>query len=780
VLPACRLLGTDSTEDTPAGDKQQQPDQGQGSALQQPEQRDVQQEQHSLPPAFAMQQPASHKELLAHLLMPAQAPSRAAAAATAAASIPPRAQQQHGAGRLRRLPQGKRSMLSAASGHTPAVPEADAALEDSPGPLEQQQLLNMRAQYLLDAQSQAAGATAAAAATAVAAAPAAGLPGYAVHAHQQLFSPRTATHAPLPERRSSDRSRLHARSSDVSHRSQNGHHHTGNGMQQPAALLQHQAPQLEQPEEIEVTPAQPRKAKAAAAAGVVTMQQQQQQWGSGAALTRAAVTAPTGAGVTLLPATAATPDELLDAGTGTTTLPADGTPAADVTTGLLAAAGSHRAAAAAAAGLAAALFHTPGPRAGGARVQRDRGAGTPQPGATGDAAQNLPSGQHTKHRQAGLDCMAGAAETAAGDDPGAAAAAGSSSTIWLDLQQLPVRELHVGLPVKHILSCTGYAAALLQDPSGPSTYRLLLLHMQRTQQQGLTGKQQQQLPNLQAQAVALTAESASVRLHSAQQPPPAAACSSGGLALHAQKQHSHSSQQQLDMLRTGLLLLPAGAAPYTAQQAGPYLAVASYLQLQPGSDIYGARRAAPAATTSPPSLPRHATLGSSKGKRKLPTAAGATQAGASDMGASGSSCAVKIFQLHSSSQAAQHKSPGATLVQSLPTAHAVRCLAACAEPPLLAAAGAAGFACVWPLLAQQPQQGTESAAHAAELGRSATTAGRGGSSVQAVADASAAVVLPAASYRGIAFPDMQEVCFVVQGTRMFARHPLRFILDPPV
>lgn len=784
VLHACRLLGTDSTEDMPAGDKQEQSDQAQGSGLQQPEQvaaQQAHQAQPTLPPAFTMQQPASHKELLAHLLMPA--PSRAAAA-----SIPPRAQQQQqqqGARRLRRLPQGRRSsMLGTAGGNTMALHGADAALEDSPGPIQQQQLLHMRAQYLLDAQSQAAGATAGTAAAA-AAPPAAGLPGYAVNAHQQLFSPRTATHAPVPERGSSGRSRLRARSSDVSHHSGCGHQHAGDAVQQPDTLQQ-QAHQLEQPEEIEVTPAHPRRVKAAAAAaGVVIMQQrqQQQQWGSGAALTRTEVTAPTAAGVALLPATATTPEVLPDAGTGITNLPADDTPAADVTAGLIAAAGSHRAAAAAAAGLAAALFHTPGPHAALSRVHKSRrGGDTPQPGAIGDAAHDLPCGQQV-HRQAGLDSMADAAEANANGGP---CAAGSSRTLWLDLQQRPVRELHVGLPVVHILCCAGYAAVLLQDPSGPSTYRLLLLHMQRAQQQGLTGKQQL-LPNLQAQAVALTAESASVRLHSAQQAPlpaiaAAAARSASGKAQQAQKQHPNSRQQQLGMLRTGLLLLPpAGAATCTAQQAGPYLAVASDLHVQPGPDGCAAQPAAAAETAAPPCLPRHAlAASSSKGKRKLPRAAGATQLGGIDIGASGSSCAVNIFQLHSSSLATQHKSPGATLVQSLPTSHAVRCLAACAEPPLLAAAGAAGSACVWPLLAQQHQQGTTSVVHPDEQGRSSTTTGKAGSSMQPVVDASAAVVLPAASYRGIAFPDMQEVCFVVQGMHMCAEQCLPLRLGPAV
>lgn len=107
----------------------------------------------------------------------------------------------------------------------------------------------------------------------------------------------------------------------------------------------------------------------------------------------------------------------------------------------------------------------------------------------------------------------------------------------------------------------------------------------------------------------------------------------------------------------------------------------------------------------------------------------------------------------------------AVLVQRLSTARPVKCLAACPQSQLLAGAGAGGFACLWPLQQQQQQQPATHlpavqpvAAEGARLQQAA------GGCQAPVADAAAAVVLPAACYKGIAFPDISEICFVVQGT----------------
>jgi hypothetical protein len=249
--------------------------------------------------------------------------------------------------------------------------------------------------------------------------------------------------------------------------------------------------------------------------------------------------------------------------------------------------------------------------------------------------------------------------------------------------------------------------------------------------------------------VAVTAEYTSVFVSPAQQ------------QQQQQRPAMTPARMSPDLLRTGLLLLPAPGA--TTQPGGPFLAVASNLQLDSGAPA--AATTAGGAASTPADSKRYSLAalrsGSSSSKRKLPRAAGdaALQGGGTSPGAS-SSHAVRIYKVsHAAAAAAtagqQQSAAGVELVQSLPVAHPAKCLAACEQPWLLAAAGAGGVACVWPLIDHQQQQG---AAGTAEVGKAGSS-----SQCAAVADVSAAVALPPACYKGVVFPDLSELCFIVQG-----------------
>jgi hypothetical protein len=110
-------------------------------------------------------------------------------------------------------------------------------------------------------------------------------------------------------------------------------------------------------------------------------------------------------------------------------------------------------------------------------------------------------------------------------------------------------------------------------------------------------------------------------------------------------------------------------------------------------------------------------------------------------------------------QQQQHGSPA--LVQSLHTAHAVSCLAVCEEAACLAAAGAAGFACVWPLLTQQRHRTQQQQALGQCSADMRHTPG-GVQQQQQVVDTAGVVVLPSASYRSFLFPSISQLCFVLQ------------------
>jgi hypothetical protein len=236
------------------------------------------------------------------------------------------------------------------------------------------------------------------------------------------------------------------------------------------------------------------------------------------------------------------------------------------------------------------------------------------------------------------------------------------------------------------------------------------------------------------------------------------------------------------LLRTRLLLLPPPlqhvAAGGRGHQQGPLLAVASELQLQgAGLNNTGDGHTPVGRSTAPKQTPAQAAMlaaASGSSKRKLQDLRSAaadafpqgsvSTPGVSPQGGNGcSSHAVSIYQLDCSAeeppatvaggqQQGQHPG-GVVLVQALPTGFAVKCLAVCEQEGLLAAAGDGGRACVWPLKQQQGAKG-------AEAGPTATAEGL---TRRQVADASACVVLPSASYMNIPFPDISEVCFVVQG-----------------
>jgi len=365
------------------------------------------------------------------------------------------------------------------------------------------------------------------------------------------------------------------------------------------------------------------------------------------------------------------------------------------------------------------------------------------------------------------------------------AACSSTDSIVLNRQQHRVRRLDLGLPVVHITSCRGYAAVVLQ---GSTTYNLLLLQLRTLHQQHdlLACQRQPQQFSVELKAVCAPALVGLSHQTAMAAPPPAAAgaaATAGRLAASPQQQHS--SKRSLDLLKSGLLLLPgpSGSGPNAAggcTEQIPLLAVVSQLHLQAhGSQLAAATtpaQAAPAAAGAAPQVDHDAQRGngSSSSRRKLRVPAadmGDTHVGADH------SHAVNIYQLASAAgQGAAGGSvcerPSGLLVQSLPTARPVKCLAACAQPGLLAAAGAGGFACVWPLAQQQPltevrcgaQQPAAEAGHQAKADAEAGWCGTGSpGDTCSYADAAACMVLPAAHYRGIEFPDIAEVCFIVQG-----------------
>lgn len=326
------------------------------------------------------------------------------------------------------------------------------------------------------------------------------------------------------------------------------------------------------------------------------------------------------------------------------------------------------------------------------------------------------------------------------------------TTFALGKQQQRLCELHLGQPVEHIFGRSSHAVAVLQGSAGSSAHQLLLLRMAQQEQHERQRQQQQQLA---APPVAVTAEYTSVFVSPVQQ---------AGMTRARRSPQQQAAGISLGSLRTGLLLLPqpsAAAFPGTnTKQEGPLLAVASNLQLDSGTPA--AATTAGGVVSTPTDSKRYsvaALCGGSSSKRKRPRAAAdaAVQGGGTSPGAD-SSHAVRIYKFsHSAAAAAgqvgqQHSVAGAELVQSLPVAHPTTCLAVCEQPRLLAAAGAGSVACVWPLFDHQQQQG---AAGTAEAGTSPQCA--------AVADVSAAVVLPSACYRGVVLPDLSELCFIVQG-----------------
>jgi hypothetical protein len=121
------------------------------------------------------------------------------------------------------------------------------------------------------------------------------------------------------------------------------------------------------------------------------------------------------------------------------------------------------------------------------------------------------------------------------------------------------------------------------------------------------------------------------------------------------------------------------------------------------------------------------------------------------------------------------------LVQRLSTPRAVCCMAASAEAGLLAAGGTGGWAYVWPLLPAAPEQqlvgAVDTTATAAAVDADAAAGAwrskaAGGmrqpppyqqqQAAAAVADAGGMIELPQAAYRGIALPEISELCFVLQ------------------
>uniref|UniRef100_A0A383WAA3 Uncharacterized protein n=1 Tax=Tetradesmus obliquus TaxID=3088 RepID=A0A383WAA3_TETOB len=398
----------------------------------------------------------------------------------------------------------------------------------------------------------------------------------------------------------------------------------------------------------------------------------------------------------------------------------------------------------------------------------------------------------------------------------------SSKALWLSRvgQQPRVRSLHVGQPIVSMSSCQGQCIVAMQHSSSSSSsisYELLQLCVQH---QAQLPQQQHQQQQGQQHALISAGDAVCVSLEGMAAlvaPGPAAAAAAAALDLSAAfkalpnkpwaGQHDAGLQQlqqfeQQQQQQQGILL--AVALPLEVQSlssisssssepstpAGAAAAAAAAVGVAAADRARSASPAAAAGGSSTPGLPRSAgaavggrTLRSlshsvSAGKRKGLAAAGGAATAAIDAGmkhgvsiycllpaadaapapADASKSSVRKLRQEPQQQQQQQQA-GPVLVQSLHTSHAVSCLAVSQEAHCLAAAGAAGFACVWPLLNQHSHTQHQ---HALCRHAECTAAGAQQQQQQQVVDAEGVVVLPAASYRSFLFPSISQLCFVLQ------------------
>jgi hypothetical protein len=429
----------------------------------------------------------------------------------------------------------------------------------------------------------------------------------------------------------------------------------------------------------------------------------------------------------------------------------------------------------------------------------------------------------------------------------------SSKAVWLSRngQQQRVRSLHVGQPIVSMSSCQGQCIVAMQNTSkssSSSSYELLQLRVEHQAADGALQQQQQQACGSGNAEVCVSLMGMAALIA----PGPAAAAAAPNLAAAlkvlprcnpwatphtaAIQQPGELEQQLLQQQQQGILL--AVALPLELQDISSSSSSSSssgrLTPAPPGTSADRARSASPAAAagaSTTPGLPISAgwestsgaagavggrTLRSlshsvSTGKKKGLTAAAAAAAGgtAAAAAAGGTAAAnatageagvkhgVSIYRLlpaaaaaaaaadpskssihkaglqhHSSSdpqqqQQQQQQQAGPLLVQSLTTSHAVSCLAVSEEAYCLAAAGAAGFACVWPLLNQQQHlQQQQHVLGPSGQPKAARVPVPPQQQQRQVVDADGVIVLPSASYRSFLFPSINQLCFVLQPGKM--------------
>jgi hypothetical protein len=399
----------------------------------------------------------------------------------------------------------------------------------------------------------------------------------------------------------------------------------------------------------------------------------------------------------------------------------------------------------------------------------------------------------------------------------------SSNTLWLGRhgQQQRVHSLHVGQPIVSMASCQGQCIVAMQHSS--CRYELLQLSVQA--QATHTNLQQQQQHAHDAAGAEVCIELQGLAALIAPGPPAAAAAVAPDIAAamkvlpskpwpsqirptqqqQQQQQQPHQGQQQhlssillavavpleihdIDSSNrqptpkpagVGAAAVAAAVAADRARSESPAAAVVG-TSTTPGLPTSAGREGTPGASAVGGRTLKSLTHSVSTGKRKALTA-GSAAAGAAASEA-GAKHGVSIYSLRPAPAAAKLSMPGqeqhskplqqqqqqraasTVLVQSLHTSHAVSCLAVSEEAGCLAAAGSAGFACVWPLINQQQQQQDDPGAK--HLPRAAAAAPAGNlQQQQQVVDAGGVVVLPSASYRSFLFPSINQLCFVLQPGR---------------
>jgi hypothetical protein len=331
--------------------------------------------------------------------------------------------------------------------------------------------------------------------------------------------------------------------------------------------------------------------------------------------------------------------------------------------------------------------------------------------------------------------------------------------LLLDQQWRRVCTIDLACPVIHFLSCQQYCGALLQHPGNSHSTRYNRFQLQLFMLQQQKGKQQLAVQRRQALAVL--------------QPTAAAAGSAvvkNGVILLPQSTRS-CGPRAADPGTSNVLIAAVCPLEIAAIDASGAVAAAAGAGAAVGLLINAARtpspqppspsgRADPVKALLQPPLQAAAAVGA-KSVKSLHQLTGRGSLSHGKPGKAATSAqqeavhGVKIYTLSVAADTccdSSSSSSSVALVQTLATPQPVLCLTCCDMTHLMAAAGEAGFAQVWSLSELQQQQQQQ---------QQWTNGPPAGS--RCINDvASSSICLPAAAYRGISFPDITQVCFVVQ------------------